>query len=595
MESKSLKTEKARKKEEETKRRVETLWREAQHSELAMREAEAKLEIAQREVQEGKVTKDRIRKNDILCEPKSVNVLPMIESALHVIKCVAYDEPSKPVVNGSKDKPAKSANKASFKLKRKGRLQSTPSSTFISSNKLGNSIKPVKTVIQNKNIIKKKSKQDLPSAIYVIENVTFVLDTCLVCERCCGSRDSMKLLVSYMLEARAQQGDNNKDLDLCPVCNTSRWKDRNTPGKKVPKKVLRYFLIIPRLQCLYKSSHTTKDMIWHATRKCMEPGKMQHPVNGGAWKKFDTKYPDFPKNRNVSTSVGAVCSLDWSYNDASLLPLDFKSTAEKLTQNHTRAMFLFKQICSALSMEDDMLKISVKMALKGGLFAQMSADVAWGHGGDDGGDDRPPPYQVPTGCGGCLGNRGKGTRKPNLGGRRAGRLHTRQETRSLGPSLTCVPTWNPTAGHKSMRASIPPQNLQKIYNGKKAALKERYWVPEEDGTYDLERLRRGRPTHISEWRPQLQRDEMLRLQGLGSNTPTGVPYTEDEIMAIVSQLGGASSRGHIPGGWTGFASTGTMLNQLKSQPEYGGGSGSGGCGDDEPGDDEDDGEDEDDS
>ncbi|GKB92611.1 2-methylene-furan-3-one reductase-like protein, partial [Tanacetum coccineum] len=40
-----------------------------------------------------------------------------------------------------------------------------------------------------------------------------------------------------------------------------------------------------------------------------------------------------------------------------------------------------------------------------------------------------------------------------------------------------------------------------------------------------------------------------------------------------------------------------MLTQLESQPEYGGGSGSGGCEDDEPGDDEDggeDGEDEDD-
>nr|GEW90472.1 hypothetical protein [Tanacetum cinerariifolium] len=62
----------------------------------------------------------------------------------------------------------------------------------------------------------------------------------------------------------------------------------------------------------------------------------------------------------------------------------------------------------------------------------MSADVARGHGGDGGGDDRPPPYQVPIGCGGCLGNRGKGTRKPNLGNRRAGRLHTRQETQNLG-------------------------------------------------------------------------------------------------------------------------------------------------------------------
>ncbi|GKA83880.1 hypothetical protein Tco_0805475 [Tanacetum coccineum] len=68
----------------------------------------------------------------------------------------------------------------------------------------------------------------------------------------------------------------------------------------------------------------------------------------------------------------------------------------------------------------------------GDCSVPMSADVARGHGGDDGGDDRPSPHQIPTGCGGCLGNRGKGTRKPNLGGRRAGRLHTRQETRNLG-------------------------------------------------------------------------------------------------------------------------------------------------------------------
>ncbi|GJT75811.1 hypothetical protein Tco_1042536 [Tanacetum coccineum] len=179
------------------------------------------------------------------------------------------------------------------------------------------------------------------------------------------------------------------------------------------------------------------------------------------------------------------------------------------------------------------------------------------------------------------------------------------------------------------------QHLQKIYNGKKAALKERYWVPEEDGTYDLERLRRGRPSYISEvdWDAQLAfwndpknlaraaqnkqnrakskvmetlatreypslihtfflthtiggvflnpedkalYDEMLRLQGLGSNTPTGVPYTEDEIMVIVC-WGKSDDK---------FSQ---IRNQLESQPEYGGGSESGGCGDDESGDDEDDG------
>nr|GFC09077.1 hypothetical protein [Tanacetum cinerariifolium] len=36
---------------------------------------------------------------------------------------------------------------------------------------------------------------------------------------------------------------------------------------------------------------------------------------------------------------------------------------------------------------------------------EFTEDVARGHDGDSGGDDRPPPYQVPTGCGGCLGNR----------------------------------------------------------------------------------------------------------------------------------------------------------------------------------------------
>ncbi|GJS32562.1 hypothetical protein Tco_0530944, partial [Tanacetum coccineum] len=90
--------------------------------------------------------------------------------------------------------------------------------------------------------------------------------------------------------------------------------------------------------------------------------------------------------------------------------------------------------------------------------------------------------------------------------------------------------------------------------------------------------------------------EMLRLQGLGSNTETGVPYTEDEIMSIVR---GGKQRGHILG--VGRVLPGQsddkfsqMLSQLKSQPEIGGGSGSGGCGDDEQGDDEDDGKDEED-
>nr|GEY49540.1 hypothetical protein [Tanacetum cinerariifolium] len=121
-------------------------------------------------------------------------------------------------------------------------------------------------------------------------------------------------------------------------------------------------------------------------------------------------------------------------------------------------------------------------------------------------------------------------------------------------------------------------------------------------------------------------DDMLRLQGLGSNTLTGVPYTEDEILAIVY---GGKQRGHIPCVGRVLPRQGTvipppsqsthsadiarlkkreklltkqvnmfmrlfriddkfsqMLTQFESQHEYGGGSESGGCGDDELGEDE---------
>nr|GFB93848.1 hypothetical protein [Tanacetum cinerariifolium] len=99
---------------------------------------------------------------------------------------------------------------------------------------------------------------------------------------------------------------------------------------------------------------------------------------------------------------------------------------------------------------------------------------------------------------------------------------------------------------------------------------------------------------------------MLRLLGLGSNTPSGVPNTEDEVMAIVR---GASNVGTfllkkreklLTKKMNMFMKLfrsddkfSQMLTQLESQPEYGGGSGSGGCGDDEDG--SEDGEDEDDS
>ncbi|GKA57800.1 hypothetical protein Tco_0756988 [Tanacetum coccineum] len=141
---------------------------------------------------------------------------------------------------------------------------------------------------------------------------------------------------------------------------------------------------------------------------------------------------------------------------------------------------------------------------------EMSADVARGHGGDGGGDDRPPPYQVRA-------------PKAQFGWQESGQPHTHQRP---GTSVKAIPDkcapvliWELPLHYPSWRQMLPErkagvvakigtqfdlrphmesdrwpqiyagiqQHLQKIYNGKKAALKERYWVPEEDGTYDLER------------------------------------------------------------------------------------------------------------
>ncbi|GJS49186.1 hypothetical protein Tco_0599307 [Tanacetum coccineum] len=101
-------------------------------------------------------------------------------------------------------------------------------------------------------------------------------------------------------------------------------------------------------------------------------------------------------------------------------------------------------------------------------------------------------------------------------------------------------------------------------------------------------------------------EEMVRLRALGSNTESGVPYTDEEINAMARK---GKQRGHLPG--VGRVLPGRardvnlmmklfrsddkfsqMLTQYESTPEFG--SGSGGCGDDEIADDEDGGEDEED-
>ncbi|GJY13951.1 hypothetical protein Tco_0383260 [Tanacetum coccineum] len=93
-------------------------------------------------------------------------------------------------------------------------------------------------------------------------------------------------------------------------------------GYKLPPsyyEIKKTFKMI-RLQRLYKSNHTAKQMTWHATEKSTENVKMQHPVDGKAWKNFDTRYPSFaaePKNVRLGLATDGFNpfgNLSQSYN-----------------------------------------------------------------------------------------------------------------------------------------------------------------------------------------------------------------------------------------------------------------------------------------
>ncbi|XP_073064444.1 uncharacterized protein [Primulina eburnea] len=92
----------------------------------------------------------------------------------------------------------------------------------------------------------------------------------------------------------------NAGLQNCPVCGVSRWVDKNTKGKKIPRKVMRYFPLTPRLKRLYSSRHTAREMRWHDAERLKDDGVLRHPADGSAWKMFDVKFPAFAMDpRNV--------------------------------------------------------------------------------------------------------------------------------------------------------------------------------------------------------------------------------------------------------------------------------------------------------
>ncbi|KAL0451815.1 UNVERIFIED_CONTAM: hypothetical protein Slati_1159600 [Sesamum latifolium] len=83
------------------------------------------------------------------------------------------------------------------------------------------------------------------------------------------------------------------DLDYCKVCGEARYKttkERNPNRTKTPYAVLRYLPITPRLQRLYASQATAKQITWHVNHQT-EDGSMCHPSDAEAWRHL----PDTPR------------------------------------------------------------------------------------------------------------------------------------------------------------------------------------------------------------------------------------------------------------------------------------------------------------
>nr|XP_043616319.1 uncharacterized protein LOC122588267 [Erigeron canadensis] len=109
-------------------------------------------------------------------------------------------------------------------------------------------------------------------------------------------------VLGFLLEL---MNEENKDLENCPRCKTSRYEEKSN-GKKKPVKVLRYFPITSRLKRLYASRHTSKDMLWHHQNRTKEEGVLRHPADGKAWKHFDTLFSDFANDpRNVRLGLAS--------------------------------------------------------------------------------------------------------------------------------------------------------------------------------------------------------------------------------------------------------------------------------------------------
>ncbi|XP_052621646.1 uncharacterized protein LOC128127243 [Lactuca sativa] len=104
----------------------------------------------------------------------------------------------------------------------------------------------------------------------------------------------------------------DSDLTKCRVCDHDRYK-----SGRLPYLVMRYLPIAPRLQRLYLTKKTAKQMTRHYEHQT-ELGLMVHPSDGEAWKHFDLMHQEFSSEpRNVRLGL---CTDGFSPNNSNTTP-----------------------------------------------------------------------------------------------------------------------------------------------------------------------------------------------------------------------------------------------------------------------------------
>ena len=95
----------------------------------------------------------------------------------------------------------------------------------------------------------------------------------------------------------------------CPKCKSSRFLEVDYgDGLKrqldIPVKILRYLPFVPRIQRLYMTEESAKQMTWHKNGRRYNPDKMVHPSDGESWKHFDDIHREKAlETRNVRVAL----------------------------------------------------------------------------------------------------------------------------------------------------------------------------------------------------------------------------------------------------------------------------------------------------